>query len=417
MEQIVKEALERLEREEERPAAPRPPHGRDTPPSEDDEELVKILEEARARIVVIGVGGAGNNTVTRLKEAGIEGAEVVAVNTDAQDLLAAKADRKILIGYDLTRGLGAGGDPKIGEEAAKEDLEKIRDVVKDADMVFVTCGLGGGTGTGAAPVIAEVAKKEGALTIAVVTLPFSVEGKRRMENALKGLERLQQTADTCIVIPNDRLLEVVPDLPLTAAFKVADEVLINAVKGITEMITKPGLMNLDFADVRAVMEGGGYALIGIGEAENADGGNRAVKAVENALNNPLIDVDISGAKGALVHVKGGKDLTLKEAEEVVELVASELADDATVIWGAQIEEDMNDVLRVTVIVTGIENADIEALLRRPETTTPERKKTAPPTTTTTSSSEVETRPSTPEPTTEEEEEESGSALEDLERIL
>ena len=416
MEQIVKEALERLEREEERPAAPRPPHGRDTPPSEDDEELVKILEEARARIVVIGVGGAGNNTVTRLKEAGIEGAEVVAVNTDAQDLLVAKADRKILIGYDLTRGLGAGGDPKIGEEAAKEDLEKIRDVVKDADMVFVTCGLGGGTGTGAAPVIAEVAKKEGALTIAVVTLPFSVEGKRRMENALKGLERLQQTADTCIVIPNDRLLEVVPDLPLTAAFKVADEVLINAVKGITEMITKPGLMNLDFADVRAVMEGGGYALIGIGEAENADGGNRAVKAVENALNNPLIDVDISGAKGALVHVKGGKDLTLKEAEEVVELVASELADDATVIWGAQIEEDMNDVLRVTVIVTGIENADIEALLRRPETTTPERKKTAPPTTTTTSS-EVETRPSTPEPTTEEEEEESGSALEDLERIL
>jgi len=416
LEQIVKEALERLEREEERPAAPRPPHGRDTPPSEDDEELVKILEEARARIVVIGVGGAGNNTVTRLKEAGIEGAEVVAVNTDAQDLLAAKADRKILIGYDLTRGLGAGGDPKIGEEAAKEDLEKIRDVVKDADMVFVTCGLGGGTGTGAAPVIAEVAKKEGALTIAVVTLPFSVEGKRRMENALKGLERLQQTADTCIVIPNDRLLEVVPDLPLTAAFKVADEVLINAVKGITEMITKPGLMNLDFADVRAVMEGGGYALIGIGEAENADGGNRAVKAVENALNNPLIDVDISGAKGALVHVKGGKDLTLKEAEEVVELVASELADDATVIWGAQIEEDMNDVLRVTVIVTGIENADIEALLRRPETTTPERKKTAPPTTTT-SSSEVETRPSTPEPTTEEEEEESGSALEDLERIL
>ncbi|NPB02601.1 MAG: cell division protein FtsZ [Methanopyri archaeon] len=416
MEQIVKEALERLEREEERPTAPRPPHGRDTPPSEDDEELVKILEEARARIVVIGVGGAGNNTVTRLKEAGIEGAEVVAVNTDAQDLLAAKADRKILIGYDLTRGLGAGGDPKIGEEAAKEDLEKIRDVVKDADMVFVTCGLGGGTGTGAAPVIAEVAKKEGALTIAVVTLPFSVEGKRRMENALKGLERLQQTADTCIVIPNDRLLEVVPDLPLTAAFKVADEVLINAVKGITEMITKPGLMNLDFADVRAVMEGGGYALIGIGEAENADGGNRAVKAVENALNNPLIDVDISGAKGALVHVKGGKDLTLKEAEEVVELVASELADDATVIWGAQIEEDMNDVLRVTVIVTGIENADIEALLRRPETTTPERKKTAPPTTTT-SSSEVETRPSTPEPTTEEEEEESGSALEDLERIL
>ncbi|WP_457614579.1 cell division protein FtsZ [Methanopyrus sp.] len=365
MEQIVKNALERVEREQ---------GGDDSPSSrgtDDDQELMEVLERARARILVVGVGGAGNNTATRLKEEGVEGAEVIAINTDAQDLVSCKADRKVLIGYELTRGLGAGGDPRVGEEAAKEDMEKIREVIEGADMVFVTCGLGGGTGTGAAPIIAEVARKEGALTIGVVTLPFSVEGKRRIENALEGLERLKQAADTCIVIPNDRLLEIVPDLPIAAAFKVADEVLINAVKGITEMITRPGLMNLDFADVRAVMENGGFALIGIGEAENSESGSRAVQAVENALNNPLVDVEVSGATGALVNIVGGKDLTLKEAEEVVELVASELSEDATVIWGAQIDEDLNDVLRVTVIVTGIEDTDFETMLagsRRPKRT-------------------------------------------------
>ncbi|WP_456482846.1 cell division protein FtsZ [Methanopyrus kandleri] len=406
MEQIVKNALERVEREQ----------GGDDPPSletDDDQELMEVLERARARIVVLGVGGAGNNTATRLKEEGIEGAEVVAINTDAQDLVSCKADRKVLIGYELTRGLGAGGDPRVGEEAAKEDMEKIKEVVEGADMVFVTCGLGGGTGTGAAPIIAEVARKEGALTIGVVTLPFSVEGRRRIENALEGLERLRQVADTCIVIPNDRLLEIVPDLPIAAAFKVADEVLINAVKGITEMITQPGLMNLDFADVRAVMENGGFALIGIGEAENdSESGSRAVQAVENALNNPLVDVEVSGATGALVNIVGGKDLTLKEAEEVVELVASELSEDATVIWGAQIDEDLNDVLRVTVIVTGIEDADLEAMFtgpRQPKRT--EVKEVA------AESSRPEKVPEVSRGGAESSEDERPSSLEDLEKIL
>ncbi|AAM02034.1 cell division protein FtsZ [Methanopyrus kandleri] len=407
MEQIVKNALERVEREQ----------GGDDPPSsrgtDDDQELMEVLERARARILVVGVGGAGNNTATRLKEEGIGGAEVIAINTDAQDLVSCKADRKVLIGYELTRGLGAGGDPRVGEEAAKEDMEKIKEVVEGADMVFVTCGLGGGTGTGAAPIIAEVARKEGALTIGVVTLPFSVEGRRRIENALEGLERLRQVADTCIVIPNDRLLEIVPDLPIAAAFKVADEVLINAVKGITEMITQPGLMNLDFADVRAVMENGGFALIGIGEAENdSESGSRAVQAVENALNNPLVDVEVSGATGALVNIVGGKDLTLKEAEEVVELVASELSEDATVIWGAQIDEDLNDVLRVTVIVTGIEDADLEAMFtgpRQPKRT--EVKEVA------AESSRPEKVPEVSKGGAESSEDERPSSLEDLEKIL
>ncbi|WP_457620229.1 cell division protein FtsZ [Methanopyrus sp.] len=406
MEQIVKNALERLEREQ----------GGDDPPSsrgtDDDKELMEVLERARARILVVGVGGAGNNTATRLKEEGVEGAEVIAINTDAQDLVSCKADRKVLIGYELTRGLGAGGDPRVGEEAAKEDMEKIKEVIEGADMVFVTCGLGGGTGTGAAPIIAEVARKEGALTIGVVTLPFSVEGRRRIENALEGLERLKQAADTCIVIPNDRLLEIVPDLPIAAAFKVADEVLINAVKGITEMITRPGLMNLDFADVRAVMENGGFALIGIGEAENdSESGSRAVQAVENALNNPLVDVEVSGATGALVNIVGGKDLTLKEAEEVVELVASELSEDATVIWGAQIDEDLNDVLRVTVIVTGIEDTDLETMLtgsRRPKRA--EVKEMV-------AESSRSEKPEAPKGGAESTEDERPPSLEDLEKIL
>jgi len=399
LEQIVRSALERME--ESKGGDAHPSTARDQP--EEDQELIEVLEEARARILVIGVGGAGNNTATRLKEEGIEGAEVVAVNTDAQDLVACKADRKVLIGYELTRGLGAGGDPRIGEEAAKEDIDKIKEVVEGADMVFVTCGLGGGTGTGAAPVIAETARKSGALTIGVVTLPFSVEGRKRIENALEGLEKLKQVVDTCIVIPNDRLLEIVPDLPIAAAFKVADEVLINAVKGITELITKPGLMNLDFADVKAVMEDGGLALIGIGEAENDSESNRSVRAVENALNNPLIEVDVSGATGALVNIVGGKDLTLKEAEEVVELVASELAEDATIIWGAQIDEDLNDVLRVTIIVTGIEDVDFQDMLRVPATKRREER-------------ESEPSPSVTEEGDREEEEE-GTTIDDLEKIL
>jgi cell division protein FtsZ len=236
-------------------------------------------------------------------------------------------------------------------------------------MVFVTCGLGGGTGTGASPVVADVAKKIGALTVAVVTLPFSVEGKVRMQNAMEGLEYLQGTVDTLIVIPNDKLLEICPDLPLSTAFKVADEILTNAVKGVTELVTKPGLINVDFADIRAIMREGGIAMIGVGESDTE---NRAIESVEKAINNPLLDVDISGAKGALVHVIGGPSMTLEEARTVVETVSKRLDEDAKVIWGAQISNDMHDTIRTMLIVTGVRSPQI---FGREKTIVEQRKKT------------------------------------------
>ena len=257
--------------------------------SDTDEDLRKILEARRAEIKVVGVGGAGNNTVSRLMQVGIVGAEVVAINTDAQDLLYTDADKKVLIGKDLTRGLGAGADPKVGGEAARESREDIKDALKGGDMVFITCGLGGGTGTGASPVVAEIAKKMGILTVGVVTLPFSMEGRQRMANAQLGLEELQKNVDTLITIPNDKLLEIVPDVSVVTAFKICDEILVNSVKGVTELVTKPGLVNLDFADVRTVMTNGGMAMIGLGESDTE---NRAIEAVEKALNNPLLDVEI-----------------------------------------------------------------------------------------------------------------------------
>src|SRR3989338_5318318 len=223
-----------------------------------------------------------------MRETGIKGCEIIAVNTDAQDLLYSNADHKILIGRELTRGLGAGSNPKVGEQAAKESEQEIRKKLGDVDMVFITCGLGGGTGTGAAPVVAEMAKKIGALTVAIVTLPFEIEGRRRYENAMLGLEKLENTVDTLIVIPNDKLLELASDLPLHTAFKVADEVLTNAVKGIAELVTRVGLVNLDFADIKTIMSDGGVAMIGVGESDTE---NRAVEAVEKAITNPLLDVE------------------------------------------------------------------------------------------------------------------------------
>ena len=248
-----------------------------------DAELEALLAQRNARIKVVGCGGGGNNTINRITEVGVKGAETVAINTDAQDLLYTNADKKVLIGRELTKGLGAGSIPKVGEEAARENEKDIKDALSGCDMVFITCGLGGGTGTGSAHVIAEVAKKMGALVIGIVTLPFAMEGNRRYENALYGLEKLEDTVDTLIVIPNDKLLELAPDLPLHTAFKVADEILMNAVKGISELITKAGLVNLDFADVRAVMDNGGVALIGVGESDTE---NRATESVEKAIHNP-----------------------------------------------------------------------------------------------------------------------------------
>ena len=319
-----------------------------------DKELEDILLTSQARIRVVGTGGSGNNTMRRLNEIGVEGAEVIAMNTDAQHLLITPAAKKLLLGRAVTRGLGAGSDPSLGEAASKESINDIEKLLDSSDLVFVTCGLGGGTGTGSAPVIAQVARDMGALTLGVVTLPFSVEGRRRMENALGGLKKLRKEADTVIVIPNDKLLEIVPDLPINAAFKVADEILVNAVKGITELITKPGLVNLDFADVRAVLANGGAAMIGLGESEiEGDSEGRALEAVEDALNSPLLDIDVSESTRALVNVSGGSDMTLREAEMIVEAVASKIHSNAHIIWGAMIDNEMKkNRIRAMVVIAG-----------------------------------------------------------------
>ena len=323
--------------------------------TKEDEELREIVERSKTRIKVVGCGGAGNNTVTRLMQVGIVGAETIAINTDAMDLLYTDSDKKILIGRETTQGLGAGADPELGRQSAEENKNEIRSALKGANMVFLTAGLGGGSGTGSIPVVAKIAKRLGALTLAIVTLPFKMEGRQRMLNAEKGLQDLEGEVDTLIVVPNEKLLEVVPDVSLEAAFRVADEILVNAVKGTTELVTKPGLVNLDFADVKAVMRDGGLAMIGLGESDTE---NRAVEAVQKAINNPLIEVDISNAKGALVNVIGGPDLTMREYYQVVDVVSSQLSSDAKVISGAQIDKTMGDRLRALLIITGVESPHI-----------------------------------------------------------
>jgi len=344
---IINSALEEIAKEKQIKAVK-------GPGTMSDEELEETLQHAMARIRVIGAGGSGNNTVRRMSEVGILGAELIALNTDAQHLLITPVEKKILIGKELTKGLGAGAVPQVGESAAKESTEDISMVLQDSNLVFITCGLGGGTGTGASPVIAQIAKELGALTVGVVTLPFSVEGRKRMENALDGLKKLRAEADTVIVIPNDKLLEIVPELPLNAAFRVADEVLTNAVKGITEMITKPGLVNLDFADVRTVLSKGGAAMIGLGEStSNSNSETRALEAVEEALNSPLLDIDVSESNKALVNVIGGPDMTLREAELICEAVASKIHQNSHIIWGAMIKDDMpKNSIQAMVLISG-----------------------------------------------------------------
>lgn len=320
-----------------------------------DRELEAILKEHSARIKVIGVGGGGGNTVSRMHEVGIKGGEIIAINTDAQDLLYASADHKILIGREISRGLGAGSNPQIGREAAKEQISDIKKKLSNADMVFVTCGLGGGTGTGAAPVVAEVAKSMGALVIGVVTMPFNVEGAKRIENANDGLERMESVCDTLILIPNDKLLDIAPDLPLPTAFKLADEILTNAVKGITELITSSGLVNLDFADIKTIMSDGGVSLICVGESDSSD---RVNEAVDKALHNPLIDVDITDAKGALINVIGGMNFPLEEYNQVVRLIGEQLSPNAKIISGAKLSPDMENAIKVMVIITGVKSAQM-----------------------------------------------------------
>lgn len=463
----------------------------------EDEEIKKIVERAKTRIKVVGCGGAGNNTISRLMQIGIVGAETIAINTDAMDLLYTDANKKVLIGRETTQGLGAGADPSLGMAAAKENREDIKKALKGAHMVFLTAGLGGGclrgeslvynskgrvridsirpgalvysldggritkkkvlaamktgvkrvlevktknrvlyasydhpflkltkncriglvwaraeglapgnhvvvlkrrgngsqlfetlsferiesikevgeeevydltvegthnfiaegfvvhnTGTGSMPIVASISKRMGALTVAIVTLPFKMEGKERMVNAEEGLKNLEQIVDTLIVVPNEKLLEIVPDVSLGAAFKIADEILSNAVKGITELVTKPGLVNLDFADLKAVMKESGLAMIGMGESDTE---NRAYEAVEKAINNPLLDVDITNAKSALIDIISGPGLTIKEAQQIVETVSSRLSEDAKVIWGAQIDKGLGDLVKTLLVVTGVQS--------------------------------------------------------------
>lgn len=322
-----------------------------------DEELEGLLKRSRTVIKVSGCGGSGTNTIQRMTEEGIFGAELFALNTDAQHLLFAKVEKKLLIGKKTTRGLGAGSIPRLGEESAREDEEDIKAIVEDADMVFVTCGLGGGTGTGASPVVAQAAQDVGALTIGVVTLPFSAEGNVRRENTDTGLEMLREHTDTLIVIPNDKLLDIVPRLSLNDAFRVADDVLMRAVKGITELITKPGLINLDFADVRTVMKDGGMAMIGFGES---DGQNKAIESVRKALSSPLLEVDVSDAKSALVNVTGGEDMTVEEAEGALQEVYKMMNPDARIIWGVQISPELKNTMRTLLVVTGVKSEQIYA---------------------------------------------------------
>ncbi len=320
-----------------------------------DAELEKLIASQKTRIKVIGCGGAGNNTINRIAEVGIKGIEAIAINTDAQDLLYTTADKKLLIGRELTGGLGAGANPKIGEDSAKESEPELKKLISGSDMIFITCGLGGGTGTGSAPFVAQLAKKMGILSVGIVTMPFTMEGSHRFENALIGLEKLEQNVNTLIVIPNEKLLELAPQLPLQTAFKVADEILTNAVKGIAELVTKAGLVNLDFADVKAIMSEGGVAMIGVGES---DAENRAEESVEKALHNPLIDVDISQATGALINISGGENLTLDESRKIVERVAESLDAHAKIIWGAQIYKDLERTVRTMLIITGVSSEQI-----------------------------------------------------------
>ena len=308
--------------------------------------------ETIARIKVIGVGGSGHNAIHRMITAGLSSVEFVAINTDAQALHHSKADKKVQIGRQATRGLGAGMNPDVGRAAAEENKEEILEVLHGADMVFVACGLGGGTGTCAAPVVAELAKEEGILTVAVVTKPFAFEGAKRRELAEKGLEELKASVDTIIVIPNDRILQIIDKkTSLLDAFRTVDDVLRQGVQGIADMVTTPGLINVDFADVKSVMTDSGSALMGIGRGS---GENRAIEAAKQAIDSPLLEVSIDGARGVLFNITGGKDLGMYEVDEAAKIITKSVDSDAKIIFGAVIDEAMSDEVRITVIATGFD---------------------------------------------------------------
>ena len=341
------------------------------------------------RIIVIGVGGGGSNAVNRMIENDVQGVEFVVVNTDAQALNLAIADRKFQIGRDLTRGLGAGGNPEVGQHAAEENLSELKELVKGADMVFITCGMGGGTGTGAAPVIAKAAKESGALTVGIITRPFTFEGKRRTDFALRGIAELKANVDTLISVPNDRLLQIVDrTTPMLEAFREADNVLRQGVQGISEIIAVPGLINLDFADVKTVMHNKGSAImgIGLGTAEN-----RATEAAKKAIASPLLENDIDGATDAIINISGGMDIALFEVDEALRTIRDASTTEINIIYGATINPDLGEDLIVTVIATGFDETNatakpVEMLIgdnRNKKTSTPQ--------------SEQETQPSAEQP--------------------
>ncbi|WP_435344734.1 cell division protein FtsZ [Haloarchaeobius sp. HRN-SO-5] len=336
MQDIVQEALEHEEREQKQQAA------------STGEEF------GDPRIVIVGCGGAGNNTVNRLYNIGVEGADTVAINTDKQHLKMIEADTKILVGKSLTNGLGAGGDPSMGERATEMAQGTVKEVLGDADLVFVTAGMGGGTGTGAAPVVSSIAKEQGAIVVGMVSTPFNVERARTVK-AEEGLEKLREEADSIIVLDNNRLLDYVPNLPIGKAFSVMDQIIAETVKGISETITQPSLINLDYADMTSIMNQGGVAVMLVGETQDK---NKTREVVNDAMNHPLLDVDYRGASGGLVHITGGPDLTLKEAEGIANNITERLEASANVIWGARIQESYKGKVRVMAIMTGVQSAQV-----------------------------------------------------------
>ena len=335
------------------------------------------------RIIVVGVGGGGSNAVNRMIENDVQGVEFVVVNTDAQALNLAIADRKFQIGRDLTRGLGAGGNPEVGQHEAEENLSELKELVKGADMVFITCGMGGGTGTGAAPVIAKAAKESGALTVGIITRPFTFEGKRRTDFALRGIAELKANVDTLISVPNDRLLQIVDrTTPMLEAFREADNVLRQGVQGISEIIAVPGLINLDFADVKTVMHNKGSAIMGIGLGT---GENRATEAAKKAIASPLLENDIDGATDAIINISGGMDIALFEVDEALRTIRDASTTEINIIYGATINPDLGEDLIVAVIATGFDETNatakpVEMLIgdnRNKKTTTPQAEQEAP----------------------------------------
>jgi cell division protein FtsZ len=328
-----------------------------TPEIPDDKELREIIDGLKLSIKVFGCGGGGSNTITRLMDTGVVGAELIACNTDARHLLSAHSHKKILLGKRLTKGLGAGGLPQMGEQSAREAEEELKKALQNAHIVFIACGLGGGTGTGSAPIVAQLAKQTGAMVIAFATKPFKGEGRQRMEEAEMGLSRLTAVADTVVVISNDKLLEMAPKLPLDKAFLVLDELLMDAIKSIIELVTKPGLVNLDYNDLKTIIDGGGVSVMGLGECDTP-GGNRVDEAVGEVLKCPLLEFDIRNATGVLVKITGGPDMTLAEAERVAEIILSKVDPATRLIWGASVEPDMESAVKVMLVVTGVTSKHI-----------------------------------------------------------